>query len=620
MCGINLIIDKQKKLDRKPIQEMNQATRHRGPDGSFCDVLQIASTQVFLGHHRLKIIDLSDQANQPFYSYDKHHVLLFNGEIYNDASLRNQLKNKYPFRTQSDTEVLLYWLIEQGMDGVKQLEGMFAFVWIDLQGKKVFLGRDSFGIKPLYYYNDEQYLLVSSEIKGILNANLTTPRLNESQISHYLTYRFAQAPQTFYQDIYQVDSPMVFDLSKQRWAKVELQNLSLASPEPIAPLDLEALLLTSVEQQLKADVPMGIFLSGGIDSTLLLSMIQELGIKSFPSFSLINDAREANFGTYDYHYARLAAKQFGSSHQELLVKPTDFQGFGTWVRSLDQPIGDGALFLTDLLAQFAQKSVKAVLSGAGADELFAGYNRHLAFYKYLKNQRLFNGLATGKNLFNKLPLDGFAHPWRKKMRLIRKLAQNIDSSPATTFRNFTQLSDIPLKSPLVLAQCSPNPSPNTPNQWLKWCLHYDQRHFLAQDVLALTDARSMQHGLEVRVPYLSQALYHQLHRLNPVDLLQQGRKSLLKQWLLKRGGKVFVQRPKEGFGMPFGYWLSQGKLSWIENRLKSLESPIYRWVHFDGFQKILQLHMRQKRDYTSEIWAVFLLNQWLEINFPSFSS
>ena len=620
MCGINLIIDKQGRLDNTHIQHMNLATQHRGPDGSFYEILQLGNSRLHLGHNRLKVIDLSNQSNQPFFSPDGQQVLLFNGEIYNYISLKNQLKNKYSFKTQSDTEVLLYWLIEKGLDGIAQLEGMFAFVWINLWQNKFFFAKDSFGVKPLYYYNDDQYLIVSSEIRGILDTDLITRSLNEPQISHYLTYKFAQSPQTFFQGVYQVASLMGFDVSTNQLAEIPTKDLNSEQSALTNLADLESLLIQSIERQLQADVPVGIFLSGGVDSTLLLSIIQELGIQNIPSFSLINTPKEQNFGTQDYHYAHLAAQQFGSKHQEIQVKPTDLQDFGAWVQQLNQPIADGAIFLTHLLSQFARKSVKVALSGAGADELFAGYNRHGAFYYYLQNHQLFSNLTKGKSLFNYVALDGFAHPWRKKIRLLKKFMQNIDPSPAQTFINFTKLSNIPLNQPLITSQALPQIPTQALAQWLRWGLKYDQQNFLAQDVLPLTDTMSMLHGLEIRVPYLSQKLYRGLQHLNPTDLLQQGRKSFLKQWLLKRGGQAFVQRSKEGFGMPFGYWLHQGALPWVEDRLKMPKLLVYKWVNYSGFQQMLRLHLKQKHDYTSEIWAVFLLSEWLETNFSFYSS
>lgn len=619
MCGINLIIDKQGTLDNSNIQRMNLATQHRGPDGSFQETLQIGQSKLYLGHNRLKIIDLSNQANQPFYSQDRQHVLLFNGEIYNYLNLKNQLKNKYPFRTQSDTEVLLYWLIEKGLNGIQELEGMFAFVWIDIQQQQVLFARDSFCIKPLYYFNNDQYLILSSEIQGILDSELIAPLLNESQVTHYLTYKFAQPPQTFFKGIYQVISPMIFDIANNQFTELAIEEADFKQLDTISIHDLEVLLIQSVERQLKADVPVGIFLSGGIDSTLLLSIIQELGIKNIPSFSIVNQVNEANFGTQDYHYARVAAKQFGSEHHEVQVKPSDLQGLNSWVQWLDQPIADGALFLTDKLSDFARNNVKVVLSGAGADELFGGYNRHLAFYKFLKNYRIFQEVSKRKSLA-KLLSDGFAHPLRKKIRLIKKFVQNIESSPAKTFINFTKLSNIPLNQPFTEFRHLPEYAPSEFNHWLKWALNYDQQYFLAQDVLALTDVKSMQHGLEVRVPYLSQKLYNGLQHFHPVDLLQQGRKSLLKQWLIKRNGEIFVKRPKEGFGMPFGHWLQQGRIPWVEEHLKTRKLPIYKWVNYEGFQQMLKTHITQKRDYTSEIWAVYLLSEWLGHNTAFYSS
>lgn len=613
MCGLNLIVDFRGEVSIANIQQMNAATQHRGPDGSFTSALHLDNAQVFLGHNRLKIIDLSNHSNQPFFSEDGRYVLIFNGEIYNYHQLKARLRTVPQWKTNSDTEVLLHWLITHQEAGIGALEGMFAFALVDTQNQSVLFGRDSAHIKPLYFYQNDVCLVVSSEIRGILASGLAPKVLNHSQIGHYLGFKYAQAPQTFFQGIHQMPLISRFELTNRTFP-LPPPSVASSPPQPLSIASIEQRLIESVAQQLNADVPIGIFLSGGVDSTLLLSIVQELGVKHLPSFALVNNESEQNFGTKDFYFARLAAKQYQSTHHEYTINPHDLVNLGDWVTCLDQPVADGAALLTYLLAQKAREQVKVVLSGAGADELFAGYNRHWAFAWYLKNQPWLNFIAPFARWLSKGLSDGMAHPWRKKFRLIQKFFAQLAPQPAQTFINFTRLQGIPLAKGWAIDEFQ-HLRFKTREDWLHWCLQYDQQHYLTNDVLAITDTMSMQHGLEVRVPYLSQALIKAMQHYPAVDLLKQGKKSLLKTWLNQRGGQVYTQRTKEGFGMPFGKWLREGKLPWVIDSLKKPHPALCDWVDYPKFEHMLAAHQHKKRDYTSEIWAIVTLNYWLNSHF-----
>ncbi|WP_299457234.1 asparagine synthase (glutamine-hydrolyzing) [uncultured Microscilla sp.] len=613
MCGLNLIVDFRGDLNIDNVQQMNAATQHRGPDGSHVEHLHLASAQVFMGHNHLKIIDLRSSNNQPFFSRDGRYVLIFNGEIYNYLQLKAALPTSYHWKTNTDTEVLLYWLITHGANGIPTLEGMFAFALLDIQQQQILLGRDASLIKPLYFYQNERCLVVSSEIRGVVASGVVPNRLNEGQVGHYLRFKYAPPPQTFYQHIYHLPLLANFDINTQKLQEIPTNTTSTYSSSPLDSQSIEELLITSIEQQLQADVPVGIFLSGGVDSTLLLSIVQELGTQHLPSFSLVNTVGDQSFGTKDFHFARLASQQYQSIHHEYTIDATDLKDLADWVACLDQPIADGAALLTYLLAKKARKQVKVILSGAGADELFAGYNRHWAFAQYLKKRPLLNTLKPYAQWLGRGLSDRGSYPWRNKIRLAQKFFDQIDIHPAQTFVNFTQLQTIPLRKQLHLT--SPHIQYDTTEEWLRWCLHYDKTHYLANDVLAMTDAMSMQHGLEVRVPYLSQALTKAIQHYPTLELLKKGKKTLLKKWLNKRGGQLYTQRAKEGFGMPFGKWLQEGKLPWITNSLKKPHPVTYKWIDYPKFEKMLATHQHKKRDYTSEIWAVVVLDYWLKAKF-----
>lgn len=605
MCGINLIVDKKKQLSELNIQQMNEATQHRGPDQTNFYKYEGESCQFFFGHNRLKIIDLSDSANQPFFSTDNRYILLFNGEIYNYKNLKRQLQAKYIFRTNSDTEVLLNYLIEKQFanNNLEELNGMFAFIFFDTYTQTLQIGKDKLNIKPLYYFEDTNYLIISSEIKGILASGLVAKKLNESQILHYLAFKYAKKPETFYENI--------FEIANSEWKFEITQQIKHAIPNPQFPIpnpqSLTSKIQDSIQRQVFADVPVGIFLSGGVDSSLLLALMQDLGFGKIPSFSIANIPKDRNFGTADYHFARLAAQKYGSEHCEVLIEDKALDNLEKFIARIDQPIGDSAYFLTDMLSEVASKQVKVVLSGAGADELFGGYNRHFAFAKYLKYQKALNfALPMLKNLDFLLP-DGFAHPFRKQFRLIKKLLAQLDKSSTQTFINFTKIQ-IPILS-------RPTSQPSSLIRNLCEALVFDQENYLSSDILPLTDKASMQYGLEVRVPYLDNEIIAFARNIPEKMILAKGKKWLLKEILCQKGGEIFTNRPKEGFGMPVGQWLKMPRHQHWMQAILNPKNKIYDSIEISMVRKIIHQHQTSKQDFTSEIWALLVLVLWIEREF-----
>ena len=355
MCGINFILDKKKQLNSVPIQAMNEAIAHRGREHSAWHVHEEADRQLFFGHNRLKIIDLQARANQPLHSIDNRYIMIFNGEIYNYKIIKQILQQQYSFVTASDSEVLLYWLAYHAptlpahfsdMEGL----GIFAFVWYDTHTQTLLYARDSMGVKPLYKYEDSHYLILSSEIRGILATGLVEKRLADTQIYHYLAYRYAEPDKTFFQSITPV-KPI------QR----TMNALHLPTERHSGLADI---LTQAVVSETVGDVPFGLFLSGGVDSTLLLAILHEQGYTNLPAFTIANTATESNFGTADFHFSTLAAKQFKANLHTIEVDSTLLKDLPAFIKTIDQPIADVAYWLTQLLAGEAHKTVKFVLSGA----------------------------------------------------------------------------------------------------------------------------------------------------------------------------------------------------------------------------------------------------------------
>lgn len=612
MCGINLIIDKKGKLDESVIQKMNNCLQHRGPEASGYIKGNINNQSFYLGNTRLKIFDPLAHSDQPFKSSDQKYFLSFNGAILNYKELKETFAKEYEFHTTSDTEVLFSLLQIKGRNGIAEAEGMFAFIFCDLNSNSIHIARDRKGIKPLYYYEDESYFIASSEIRAIIGTGLVPKELNEQQVLYYLTYKYPKSPETFYKNIFELAPGTVLEYFNERisitsYLPIEEQYYQNLSDRELVS-KTKSLLVEATRKHLLADVPVGILLSGGVDSTLLLAISNEIGIKNIPTFSIINSTEDSSFGTKDNIYSRRAAIAFKSSHNEIEISEKILERFQEMIDTLDQPIADSAALLTYVLSEnITSNKIKVVLSGAGADEYFGGYSRHLAFYRYIKYFK--NNLPLQKSLkyVGRILPDGFNHPLRKSFRHLKKFSTSINQHPHQTFDNFSSLN-------FNLKTNDDQIDNVKEGDFLNYALTKDRDEYLISDILAITDKMSMKHGLEVRVPYLDTSLINFVKSIKPEILFKNGSKWILKSILDQYGYTVFSKRKKEGFGLPFGKWIKNKNYSFIEN-LKDRTNPIYNYISFKEVELILNLHMKNKEDYTSELWALVVLSEWLKKNF-----
>jgi asparagine synthase (glutamine-hydrolysing) len=623
MCGISFILDKKGVLDEKPIFGMNQSILHRGPDNSgFAEVRKNGKNYYFAAS-RLKIMDLSDHANQPFISDDGNHILAFNGEIYNFHDLKNTLLKKgYRFRSSSDTEVLLYVLIEHGENAIEQLDGMYAFIYFDKINGRLIAARDKSGMKPLFYFENDLFLIICSQIKGILSSGLVTKELNTHQVPYYLRFRFARKPETFFKNIFELEEGKTLlkdgngAMTVKSFKELNLQS-GTSSHQSTGVADknnieerVQELIYDAFLRHTIADAPLGLFLSGGVDSTLLLAYAKQEMIH-MPTFSIVPDRDYGSFGTQDGHYSRLAVSKFGNSidHHEIVYSISILDEMDELIGAMDQPIADSATLLTWYLARFAREKVKSVLSGAGADELFAGYNRHGAYHHYLthfKKYQRFQGFL--KFMGNLLPA-GFDHPYRKQFRLAKKFVKELAADPFQTYLNFTSLgfgaSQNTVNNP---ASAGPNI-----NDLFGNALQHDLHNYLVSDVLTLNDRMSMAHGLEMRMPYLDDHLRDFVTSLDPVFLIEGGRKWILKSILAKFGGNEFCNRSKDGFGLPLGNWIRMKRVE-MDEIFNEKQQIIGKFVSLEQIRRMYHDHVRQKCDHTSELWAYLVLVKWLKAN------
>ncbi|GAL84417.1 hypothetical protein MYP_1645 [Sporocytophaga myxococcoides] len=612
MCGINVIVDKTRLLDESCIKNMNAATLHRGPDHSGICIFKNSSCNIFLGNNRLKITDPHSRSDQPMVSVDQNYGISYNGEVYNYKSLKSTLLSDFDFKTDGDTETVFYKIIKSGLLSAGEFNGMFAFAFYDHAKQTISICRDERGIKPIYYFEDENYFIASSEIKGILATGLVRKELNDKEIYNYLHFKYARRPNTFYKNIFELEPGTYLQLNNhfQRETRSFKSNTSIGYPFKKQHYNKEEILEKSEEiiqqairEQTYSAGRSGIFLSGGVDSTLLLAVSKELFGSGVKTYSIVNSKEEAWAGTEDFSYSRLAAKKYKSSHTELQISSVDLERLDEIIQKLDQPIADSAILLTYLLSERAFEDVKVILSGAGADEIFAGYNRHKAFNIYLKYFRNSLAIHTGHVL-------GEIQSYRSKfLRLISRFLSDIDQDPQTTFYNFSNLK---FRDFLRLQEFG---ELWNKDQLLDSALNFDKNYYLVNDILCLTDQMTMTHCLEARVPYLDKNTVVWSESLGASTLLKNGPKWILKELLQRKGGVDFVRRKKEGFGLPLKSWFEKDEGKNILNQLKEKNQILYRYFPYYKVDQMIEHQERRSADYTAELWALIILSRWLKFNF-----
>jgi asparagine synthase (glutamine-hydrolysing) len=328
-----------------------------------------------------------------------------------------------------------------------------------------------------------------------------------------------------------------------------------------------------------------------------------------PTFSVVHEKSAGSFSTEDGHYSRLAVRKFGNStdHHEITVSIGILEELDEMIGQMDQPVGDSATLPTWYLSRFANNRVKTVLSGAGADELFAGYNRHQAYHHYLGHYNKYKKSMGFLKSIGKLLPTGIDHPYRKKSRLIKKFLMDLDKNPSQTFQNFVSMGFPIPREPLVESENKDS------HQLFGNALQQDLHGYLISDVLTVNDRMAMAHGLEMRMPYLDGVLFDFIQSIDPVQLIGNGQKWILKTILSRMGGHEFCKRPKEGFGLPFGHWIRRNEFG-MGAVFNEKQEIINKFVGLDQVRKMYGDHMRLKSDHTTELWAYLILAKWLKLH------
>ncbi|MFN3916789.1 MAG: asparagine synthase (glutamine-hydrolyzing) [Flavobacteriales bacterium] len=620
MCGINGIFGlKDKQTAEQKVNDMNRATRHRGPDNSAV----FSDDYISLGHNRLSIIDIGSAANQPFVSSDGRYSLVFNGEIYNYREIRQQLSG-WSFTTNSDTEVLLAAYIVHKENCLRLLNGMFAFAVWDSQDKTLFLARDRTGIKPLYYFDNQQILIFSSEIKGILASGLVNPRLNNDSIIDYFRYQTVHAPHTILDGVkllpagsYMLASPEEVKVKKY-WSIVQNTRFNEVSSYRDACERNYELLKQAVKRRLVADVPFGAFLSGGIDSGAVVGLMSEVQ-SSIKTFNIAFEEEQFSEAVY----ARKIADKFSTQHTEIVLKASDLKNIlPDALQFMDHPSADGPN--TFLISKITKESgVTMALSGLGGDELYAGYGIFNRALKLQKTKWLFSFPRGIRNVLAKVNYSLKPGIASKKIQYI--LSQNYlepeyyyPYSRLALFdddiKNLTGKENLPVNRVFEKLQTEIGlGSAGITFPLISKISLAELETYLSHVLLRDTDQMSMAHALEVRVPFLDHELVEFVMGL-PTEWKTP---TTPKKFLIDSLGDLLpseiVNRPKMGFTFPWEIWFKNDLKEFVQDNLQGIQQ---RGIIKSGAADELWKRFLNN-DPTinwSRIWQLVVLENWLKNN------
>jgi asparagine synthase (glutamine-hydrolysing) len=624
MCGIlgAVSLSTATLPDGAALRRMAATIWHRGPDDDGFHL----DPRAVVGMRRLSIIDV-EGGHQPLSNEAGAHWLVCNGEIYNFRELRAELAAKgYRFKTGSDCEVILHLYAEYGDSFVDRLNGMYGFaLWDSVRGR-LLLGRDRLGIKPLYYTVRNGSLLFASEIKGILAAPGVSASIDAVALAEYLSLGYVPSPMTLLEGIRKLPPATLmvvenggFEISRY-WRLPD--EVDYRKDESEWARDIRKSLERSVHAQMVSDVPIGAFLSGGIDSSAVVAFMAKHSTGPVKTYSIGFEGGGAEAYYNELPYAAEVSRRFKTEHREILVRPDVVRLLPRLIWHLDEPVADSAIVTTFLVSEFARQDVKVILSGVGGDELFGGYRRYLGAHYERLYRRVPSWMRTHvlQRLASRLPSDRHS-PLLNWSRLLRSFLETADRSPDERYRGYVQVFQDSSIEKLLVERCSErwdalgaafeDDSSSDPLQRL---LSVDLRTQLPDDLLLLTDKMTMASSLECRVPFLDHELVElgarvpARHRIRGVEL-----KYILKRALDGVLPAEILNRKKRGFGAPVGAWLKRQLAPTLRELLsrKSIEARgLLRW---EAVRQVMEDHDANRADHTDHLSALMNLEIWCRI-------
>ena len=619
MCGFNGIYQFSGfKKSKDLIPKMNEIISHRGPDaaGTYLD------THIHLGHLRLSIIDLDERSNQPF--ENENYTLVFNGEIFNYQEIKAQIP-EFNFKTNSDTEVILAAYQKWGEHCLQQFNGMFAFAIWDKHKKELFIARDRLGIKPLYYVLTDEEIIFSSSVKAILSTGLIEKKIRQDSLIDYLRFQTVHAPYTIIEGVFELMPGQQVKINedeepkfKYYWKLTEDFKKSSQTIEEVQ-ASVREKLTTSVNRRLVGDVPFGAFLSGGIDSSILVGLMAEQHKGKVDTFSVIFKENQYN----ESEYAQLIAKKFNTNHHEIELSVDEFKELiPTALSFMDHPSGDGPNTFV-VSKKTREQGIKMAITGLGGDELFGGYSifnqiTSIQQKKWLKSFPVF-GRRPVASIYHAIKRDVAS----SKIKALLK-QEHFDTEYIYQFYRQTLMDDqvrslvktekLPINQSFIIAHeliGYKTPGWNLPN--LSKTSVAEISTYMQNVLLRDSDQMSMAHGIELRVPFLDHEFVEYVlgipdkfkQPITPKKLLVDSFSDLLPE--------AIYNRPKMGFVLPYDQWMRNELKEFCEERLEEIKKiEIIRAEKVDNLWK--QFISNNKRVTWSRIWPLVVLGDWIKTN------
>jgi len=616
MCGVVGYGGFSKRVS---LEKAIKAIKHRGPDDNGIVYID----DVALGNTRLAIIDLSNNGHQPMFNSDKSLCISFNGEIYNFLDIKKLLQDKYPFKSNSDTEVILYAYQEWGFKCLEKLGGMFSFVIYDRKNKLLFGARDRLGQKPLKYYYARGKLIFASEIKAILQLLDHKIEIDEVAIDNFLTFQYVPAPKTGFKNIYKLPAGHFFVFKNKQLSVKRYWSLNFNKKFDLPPNELEEQIFAEISKAVKShlvsDVPVGALLSGGLDSSMVVALMALNSSKPINTFSIGFD--DVHFD--ESFFAKIVSKLYKTKHTHLTVTSKDFiENLKNIIKIYDEPIADNSILPTALVAKLASQKVKVALTGDGGDENFAGYDRYFFINIAAKMAEL---PVTFKKMVGFLGKQAaLLHPSKQTRRAYIFLS-TLNQPTYRMYVNYNAFFSHREKHDLYTNDFRKVVDKNDSFETFKDhfdsnidaldnALKLDINTYLPDDLLYKTDSAAGAYGLELRSPFLDHKLMEKIAAIPSKDKLQFGKKKkILKDIALKHNllPKEIVNRGKQGFIIPQNKWFKNSLKEYIYDNILHSNTIDYIFEQ-DKIKHYLDNYFNSNLNYDNNIFALLMLAIWVD--------
>ncbi len=629
MCGICGIISLNKEpVNERLVEEMNSTLYHRGPDDEgFYFKNSGRAINVGLGMRRLSIIDL-DSGNQPIYNEDKSIVTVFNGEIYNFRELKeNLIKKGHKFYTESDTEVIVHLWEEYGKDCVKHLNGMFAFTIWDDKKKELFLTRDRIGQKPLYYTQIGQQFYFSSEIKTFLKIPEFEKKINKKAIHYYLTYQYIPTPMTIWKGVKALEPANFMTVRDsgieniQRYWDIDYRNKTDLSFKQ-SKEKIRSLLKDATRKRMISDVPLGAFLSGGLDSSIIVGLMSEISDKPVKTFSIGFEEEEFS----ELEYAKIIADKFNTEHHEFVVD-TDFKDLIPDIaENYSQPYADCSALPSYIVAKKTKQHVKVALNGDAGDENYAGYLRYraLKISQYISWAYKFMPKKLEKFMLKLIPINKAINP-KSMFSYLCRFVKPLREKPALRNLNWHAYFTNDLKDFIYSEDMKGELAGENPYNFLKdlfnnapaenildRAMYADIMAYLPDNLMVKMDIATMANSLETRSPFLDHRLVEFNTTLPPEWKLKGFSKSkhILKETFKDYFPPKIMKRRKQGFSIPLGKWFRGDWQNYLKDVILSKKALSRGYFKEESIRKLVNDHVEGRVDHGYCLWALLMLEMW----------